>query len=92
MTVHPLEGGQVAATSGPGGPCQPHTVQQLTEERKKKGGRGWQSGGETKGIRSKKERKDLDVAERERNCKVLCLSWAELRLLAEFSTGGYVAS
>lgn len=30
------------------------------------------------------ERKDLDVAERERNCKVLCLSGAQLRLLAEF--------
>lgn len=59
----------------------------------KKEGRqeGGQSGGETKGIRSKK-RKDLDVAERERNCKVLCPSWAELHLLAEFSTGGYVTS
>lgn len=53
-TVHPLEGGQVAASSGPGGPCQPHTVQQLTE--KGVGGVGWggQSGGETKGIRRKK--------------------------------------
>lgn len=38
-TVHPLEGGQVAASSGPGGPCQPHTVQQLTEERG--GEEGW---------------------------------------------------
>lgn len=35
MTLHPLEGGQVAATGGPGGPCQPHTVQQLTRKKEK---------------------------------------------------------
>lgn len=80
MTVHPLEGGQVAATSGPGGPCQPHTVQQLTEERKKKGGRGWAVWRGDKRDQEK-ERKDLDMTERERNCKVLCPSWAGLHLL-----------
>lgn len=53
VTVHPLEGGQVAATSGPGGPCQPHRVRQLTEERKKTGGRGWAVWRGDKGDREK---------------------------------------
>lgn len=43
------------------------------------------------------ERKDLDVAERERErergtVRVLCPSWAELHLLAEFQQEVYVAS
>lgn len=70
----------MAATSGPGGPCQPHRVRQLTEERKKTGGRGWAVWRGDK--RGSGERTDL--AERESNRKVLCPSWAELHLLAEF--------
>ncbi|TNN85683.1 hypothetical protein EYF80_003930 [Liparis tanakae] len=42
VTLHPLEGGQVAATAGPGGPCQPHTVQQLTREKENERERGWE--------------------------------------------------
>lgn len=53
MTLHPLEGGQVAATGGPGGPCQPHTVQQLTGEKEKEK-EGRQSGGQKRSENRKK--------------------------------------
>lgn len=35
VTLHLLESGQVAAAGGPRGPCQPHTVRQLTTEKGK---------------------------------------------------------
>lgn len=83
VTVHPLEGGQVAATSGPGGACQPHTVQQLTEDGGKKKKEGRQRVGSLEGRqRGSGRRKDPDVAGKARNCEVLCPSWAELHLLA----------
>lgn len=44
----------MATTGGPGGSCQPHTVQQLTREKERGGGRRG-SGGETKGLRNQKE-------------------------------------
>lgn len=68
----------MAATSGPGGPCQPHRVRQLTEDRKKTGRVGSLEG------RQRRSGERRDLAERESNCKVLCPSWAELHLLAEF--------
>lgn len=57
MTLHPLEGGQVAATGGPGGPCQPHTVKQLTTEKEK--GRARAGGVEGRQRRSE-NRKELE--------------------------------
>ena len=65
MTLHPLEGGQVAATGGPGGRCQPHTVRQLTREKEKER-EGGGSGGETKETRKYKETR-REVTELERN-------------------------
>lgn len=72
----------MAASSGPGGPCQPHTVQQLTEERKKKGGRGWAVWRGDKGDQAKER---ILMWQKERGTvRFLCPSWAELHLLAEF--------
>lgn len=49
MTPHLLEVRQVASSGGPGGPCQPHTVQQLTRLKEKEKERT--GGGETKEFR-----------------------------------------
>lgn len=81
----------MAASSGPGGPCQPHTVQQLTEEGV---GGGWAVWRGDKGDQEE-ERILTWQKERERErgtVRVLCPSWAELHLLAHFQQEVYAAS
>lgn len=80
MTVHPLEGGQVAAAGGPGGPCQPHTVQQLTGE-KERGGERERVGrveGKQRGTENSKKLKEKSQNKGKLNQRVLCPSLSEL--------------
>lgn len=77
----------MAPTGGPGGgPCQPHTVQQLSRggEKKKNGEKltevGGKSGGQTKGDQKlAEELEEKPQNKRERPRRVLCPSGGEPR-------------